>query len=111
MLNRLNLPTLPNPDTLLWLVETLKAVTEYAEGSIPLYNQAKSLSHERGIMLDKLFDVLLEHVHVLAITGALEPIQDLLTDLLSNEVENMELLMEMNAQSINLTVRVREISQ
>lgn len=106
----LNLPVLPDPNSLQGLVDVLKAVTAHYERTIPLHNQAKSLSHERGLMLDKLYDILIEHALILAQIGALEPIQSLVSDMLANEIENMETLIDINAEAIKMTVEVKEKS-
>jgi len=98
---------MPDPNVLHGLVNILRSVTDHCERSIPFYNQARSLSRERTLIMESIFDILIENAHVLADAGALERLQERMADLLDNEIDNMELLSKINADSIQMTLEVK----
>jgi hypothetical protein len=107
LLNRLNLPLIPHEESLRSLVAILRALANYAERQEPLNLRAKSLSNERNIMTNKLYDILIENCHALMELGLLQPIQDVVSDLVANEIENMELLSENASEYIRMVTEIK----
>ena len=100
---RLNLPQLPDPKVIARVSGVLKRMGEYLARHEPLAARASSLQSERNKLHSKMLDLLLEHVEALERAGALEPLQTIISDLIENEMENMDLLVEMCENVIKLT--------
>lgn len=100
---RLNIPTLPDPTIISRVGNVLSRVAEFLQRREPLSARANSLQFERNRLMSKMLDLLLEHADALSRAGALEPIQSIVTDLIENEMENMDLYVEMCASMITMT--------
>lgn len=104
----MNLPQLPDPSIISRVGNVLSRMAEYMDRREPLVARAQSLQFERNRMMSTLLDLLLEHAEVLAQARALEPIQNIVTDLIENEMENMDLLMEMCENTIQMSTDIGE---
>jgi len=83
-------------------------MAKYLERRAPLSARANSLQFERNRLMSKLLDLLLEHSDALVMAGALEPIQSIVSDLIENEMENMDLFSEMSQDMIQMATEIGE---
>ena len=105
---RLNLPELPDTSLISRIGNVLSRMAEYLERREPLVARAQSLQFERNRLMSALLDMMVTHADVLNQAGALEPIQSIVSDLIENEMENMDLLVEMCENMIQMTTDIGE---
>jgi len=88
-------------------VKTIRNIADFCERMEPITARSRSLQFERNRIIESIFDLLIMNVADLSRLGILEPLQSLVSDLLDNEMENMDNSVEVSANMARLALEVK----